>query len=111
MNQAIKERWVEALRSGEYNQTRGRLRDDAGYCCLGVLCDIVAPEQWDVSTLSYAHSHSGIGDIPASWVTDKAELPRFLTKQPNVHVISELAGKNDEGQSFTQIAAWIEENL
>jgi hypothetical protein len=31
-------KWVEALRSGEYTQTQGVLRDESGYCCLGVAC-------------------------------------------------------------------------
>lgn len=39
--------WVGALRSGEYTQTKDQLRksDEEGqfsYCCLGVLCDLVA---------------------------------------------------------------------
>lgn len=32
--------WIEALRSGNYQQTRGRLRDTTGFCCLGVAEDI-----------------------------------------------------------------------
>lgn len=38
--------WVEALESGDYAQTTGRLQRTgpsdrpAGYCCLGVLCDV-----------------------------------------------------------------------
>lgn len=30
------EEWIGALRSGEYPQTQGALRDRNGYCCLGV---------------------------------------------------------------------------
>lgn len=37
MNKDIKKKWVEALRSGDYKQTRLRLQDKGGYCCLGVL--------------------------------------------------------------------------
>lgn len=33
-------KWVEALRSGEYKQTKETLKDCNGYCCLGVLCEI-----------------------------------------------------------------------
>lgn len=42
----VKEKWLNALRSGEYEQTNGCLRDmgnekiPSGYCCLGVLCDV-----------------------------------------------------------------------
>jgi len=31
--------WLEALRSGSYEQTRGKLKGDDGHCCLGVLCE------------------------------------------------------------------------
>lgn len=32
--------WVAALRSGKYKQTKYRLRDEKGYCCLGVACQV-----------------------------------------------------------------------
>lgn len=38
---AIKRRWLKALRSGKYKQGTGSLRDGDGFCCLGVLCDVV----------------------------------------------------------------------
>ena len=46
MNEQIAKRWVDALRSGEYNQGEGFLcRIDANgrkyHCCLGVLCEIL----------------------------------------------------------------------
>jgi hypothetical protein len=56
MNQDVKKMWLEALRSGEYEQTKGKLHrtevDDVdeeegitvGYCCLGVLCDLAVKE-------------------------------------------------------------------
>ena len=51
--------WLDALRSGDYGQTKEQLGDDKGnYCCLGVLCevagvpsDLVSSES---STLQYA---------------------------------------------------------
>lgn len=36
-------KWVAALRGGEYKQTRQRLQDDKGYCCLGVACELFIP--------------------------------------------------------------------
>lgn len=51
MKQEIARRWVEALRSGKYQQTSGTLaRKDpvtgtVGYCCLGVLCEIAVEDQ------------------------------------------------------------------
>ena len=51
MKQAIMTRWVKALRSGKYKQTREQLREadkedqpTNAFCCLGVLCDLFAKE-------------------------------------------------------------------
>lgn len=33
-------KWVEALRSGKYKQTKETLQDKEGYCCLGVACEL-----------------------------------------------------------------------
>ena len=33
----LHEAWCNALESGDYQQTTGTLRDESGYCCLGVL--------------------------------------------------------------------------
>lgn len=47
MNSVIKEKWIKALRSGEYNQIDGRLASEDGskHCCLGVLCELGAKEK------------------------------------------------------------------
>lgn len=48
MNKQIAEDWVAALRSGKYKQGTGRLRDgNDQFCCLGVLCDLLAPDSWE----------------------------------------------------------------
>lgn len=64
-NQNVMKAWVAALRSGEYDQTKGALRRTAGpalpedtppgYCCLGVLCDVAAkhPELGDIAIPAY----------------------------------------------------------
>jgi hypothetical protein len=44
MNIEIAEKWIEKLESGEYTQTKGFLRDDNGFCCLGVLSDMYIKE-------------------------------------------------------------------
>jgi hypothetical protein len=40
VNQEIREQWVAALRSGEYEQGQGALNSDGKFCCLGVLCEL-----------------------------------------------------------------------
>lgn len=44
MKPEVKEKWLKALRSGEYKQTIRFLHTKEGFCCLGVLCDIFAKE-------------------------------------------------------------------
>ena len=41
------ERWLAALRSGEYRQTHsGFLRDPVGYCPLGVAAEVAGVGEW-----------------------------------------------------------------
>lgn len=40
------QKWVDALRSGEYKQCYGVLSDGEGYCCLGVACKI-SGKRWN----------------------------------------------------------------
>lgn len=41
MKKSIATKWVKALRSGKYKKTTHILKDNNGYCCLGVLCEVV----------------------------------------------------------------------
>lgn len=40
----LNKRWIEALESGEYKQTKNFLYDGVGYCCLGVACKVAGRE-------------------------------------------------------------------
>src|SRR4051812_2834892 len=44
-------KWVEALRSGRFKQTRGVLTNDEGYCCLGVACQLFIEEGGDLKAI------------------------------------------------------------
>jgi hypothetical protein len=44
LNKRQFKKWIEALDSGEYKQTRGILQNVNGYCCLGVACRVLIPE-------------------------------------------------------------------
>ena len=66
MNKEIMQKWVAALRSGEYKQIDGRLRsyepDECGkysYCCLGVLCELHRLEQGAGEWGTSPHGHNG----------------------------------------------------
>ncbi len=92
----IQEKWIKALRSGEYDQCKGTLRDEGGrYCCLGVLYHVVRGTEPPV----------GIN------VLDDYMIGATGVKSPtaacNTTVLS-LAVLNDSGKSFIEIADFIE---
>lgn len=122
MKKDLKDAWVSALRSREYAQGKGMLRNCEGeYCCLGVLGEVLVktgqakfePRRtgrsmfWLEST-DPPENYGGIPDrsgvkIPPA-LRDKIELP--------IYAQSRLVDMNDnEGQDFYTIAAFIEENL
>lgn len=74
MDPDIKQRWVAALRSGNYSQTIGFLRNEDGYCCLGVLCDIKNPEEWSANCEGNYAFFGATGQLPED-VYRWAELP------------------------------------
>lgn len=100
LNPDVKQRWIEALRSGKYEQGQGRLRDGDRYCCLGVLCEIEG--------LVYdgeVYYWEGKG-------TD-ALVPYGFGRNINLDtdIEEQLAKMNDSGKPFSEIADFIEENL
>lgn len=122
------EQWVRALRSGKYDQTRGRLcltedanlpcYDDpdttkAGYCCLGVLCE--------ESGLEYRVDKSSSIKLKEYFVVDANSYPYKLRSSIDSEVAPEwfsggdaiyhVVMMNDNGKSFDEIADWVEENI
>ena len=114
MNPEIKQCWIEALNSDEYKQTKGCLRDSTGYCCLGVLTDLYAKEHNQEWTLNDDgdYTFDGRNWTPSSEVREWAGIQNSWgpLKEP-VNGIICLAGLNDDGYSFKQIAQVIEEQL
>lgn len=50
----LAQKWLAALRSGEYTQGRDRLRTlNSEFCCLGVACDIADSSQWALMGVSH----------------------------------------------------------
>jgi hypothetical protein len=105
MDAQLKAKWVEALRSGEYQQGLRALRKGNSFCCLGVLCDVMGAE-WD----------KGEDDLNATLNGEKQDYylaPEALAVVGMTDKEQEvLYGMNDnEGKTFPQIADYIEENL
>lgn len=104
MLKRIKTKWVKALRSGKYAQTRGELRNAEGYCCLGVLTDLYCKEKnirWKTATKSTTIA-----------------LPKVVQEWANIRRSNPIIGKNTASQlndgkmkSFEEIADLIDLHL
>lgn len=112
MNQDIKAEWVAALRSGKYKQTNGALKDDTGFCCLGVLCDVVK----DRVGLSWRETegHCGtltIGDAIGNLPTQVSMFAGLDRQSPYVGERSLIYLNDILNWNFNAIADAIEAHL
>jgi hypothetical protein len=102
MDAAIKAKWVEALRSGKYQQAQEFLKvqvtpDMCSFCCLGVLQEVLAAdgvvigkdEDGELLDLDEATERLGL--------TEKQQL--------------DVSNMNDDGYPFDRIADHIERHL
>lgn len=140
MNETWKKRWCDALESGQYPQATGALRTKGGFCCLGVIEDLVlkdAGEEWVERTIDGGFEiKDGLDFDGAELRESTGELLGFnpgnrrcpavspdkvreilgqdrlaeLHYQPGYGSFS-LAGLNDNGASFKEIAAIIRSAL
>lgn len=107
MKKSIKKQWVKALRSGDYCQTtEGKLLDESGYCCLGVLGNIINSRKWHYEDATKEWLWGTAAE--RSELDGDSYLPESILNSDTQHV---LAYKNDAEYSFEKIADWIEENL
>lgn len=120
MNEEIKAQWIAALRSGEYVQGQGTLHsvDEYGnsqFCCLGVLCDLavkagllVEKEKMD-SVFSYDGDRAILPPFVLHWSGLRNAHGLLSMSSRDTYGYVSLAGMNDAGVSFEEIADVIEE--
>jgi hypothetical protein len=98
MKASLKRKWVEALRSGKYQQGTCRLRTrENGYCCLGVLAKVVTGRAPKAEAACYYGASQGL-------ITDAQE-----TRLANFNDGFERKnGTYADPKTFKQIAAYIE---
>ena len=90
MNPTIKKKWIRALRSGRYEQAnRFLMSPQGGFCCLGVLGKI-----------------QGLPDDKLC-LQMTSDLPRGKNARLSRAARDRLAGMNDDGKTFEEIAAYI----
>lgn len=128
--------WTAALRSGEYQQTKGLLRDKHGHCCLGVLETVRGTEcrlecinlelegsssdttyfefgtnekQTAVLTLATQAALKAAAngfEVPSSWLTQEELVSCGASYSPERDPT--ITNLNDAGISFTRIAELVE---
>lgn len=124
----VAQKWVEALRSGKYKQTKRVLTSTnakgkvVGHCCLGVLCTLAVqagvippakPKKLETygERARYCHSYGrDVEVLPPKvrkWVGMKTSSGDWPV---NSYTIDSLTAKNDNGASFKKIANMITEN-
>jgi hypothetical protein len=113
MDKELKEKWVKALRSGEYKQGTGVLKSlDGEYCCLGVLCEVGKLGAWeqtntpDLDGYKFLPEHGTdymYGELPAE--TLEAIDLSYSTQQYLIYL------NDEEGNNFNEIADYIERVL
>lgn len=93
MNQQQKDQWLAALRAGQYRQGKGVLKSfDDRYCCLGVAAEVCG-----IKSISFGY----IRQLQPNTYREHAV---FLPQDIQAH----LAGMNDDGKTFPEIADYIE---
>lgn len=113
MNQELKAKWVEALRSGRYSQDTGTLRSGYGFCCIGVLLDVSGFGEWDDSACVYTDRYGERHDCIGEMVTPvRLEIGLTDIEQTKLINMNDGHAATDERQhNFDEIADYIEATL
>jgi len=129
MKPQVKEKWVSALRSGQYGQTTRILKtingDKASFCCLGVLCNLFIEENpdyaWNDSYgqrddsktySSFVKKSEGGSLADASLPVQVCEWAGIATNNPVIgHGLDAIQANDEVRLSFIDIADIIEDKV
>lgn len=108
------QKWVEALKSGEYSQTTDYLCNDGGFCCLGVACEVFLKETGlplkkypNPSDIGFDENLYSVPEVK-EWLGLAGGEGRFVNEFKGRLTLTTL--NDDEGLSFKEIAEFIETN-
>ena len=104
MEKELKDKWLGALRSGEFAQTTGTLRRDNAYCCLGVLLSVSGKGTWDAQFYEMDEEGAKLKGALGSVGVSIFGIPHDIQYK--------LVSMNDnEKRTFAEIADYIETAL
>jgi len=108
--------WIEALRSGNYRQSKNRLctltADGPHYCCLGVAYEIFK-DQFGIEAIDYHSMRRYDGE---SAYLEHPDIQNALGIIRDGHLLEPIKGRfslvtlNDDEFTFKEIADIIEQN-
>lgn len=113
-------RWVEALRSGKYEQGKNGLRTKDKFCCLGVACDIYDNTIWDKLPENLGRLPSYVrewldlshdeGEYKGSYLTNDNDIKNKSFEEIADIIESEPEGLfvNDKSSNILEILRWLE---
>lgn len=124
MNPEIKKKWLAMLRSGDFKQGKGVLRNGKDeYCCLGVLCTLYGAEtgtEWgrdwmgdsdETRDRTMEGEQYYLPEKVREWAGLDHEYGYSNGLSLGVKDHVSLPVMNDTGKTFEEIAAVIEEKL
>ena len=104
-------KWIAALRSGEYEQSKGKLKCRTGFCCLGVWLDICGVEWKNSLNFSsykgYEYSLPDANYKELGLKSDDGLIDPPITYNNDIHKY--LTDCNDRGLTFEEIADLCEQ--
>lgn len=96
----LQERFLTALRSGDYKQGTNHLRDGDYFCALGVACDVASRNHWELMPDGSYRYLDHADTIPSSIQSAYGLSPEAC---------DQIMDMNDGmGCTFEQIASFIE---
>ena len=110
-------KWVAALRSGRFTQTKNKLtRIDGdnritGCCCMGVACELAVEAGVQVSVTDdgflriYDHKTTSLPQAVIKWLGVTDQDGGYFRPSGDKYC---LVGNNDNGKTFSEIADIIE---
>lgn len=106
----FKAKWVAALRSGEYKQGRGQLRNHNNeYCCLGVACIVTGYEVELIKDKCYVPKDFELIPMKLRGASYDSSLVKLLANMNDGQ--DPQSGRDVKISTFSEIADYIEENL
>lgn len=119
MKPEVKEKWIDTLLSGKYEQGREELQTaDGKFCCLGVLCEMaiadgVVVDVEKAGTVTYNGEYQFLPYEVQQWAGMKSNDGEFseYNELENYAESFSLAVMNDAGKTFPELVDKIRVNF